>query len=96
MEYREFDPRSGLGWCRVAGTNDDPGEETPLVEDLSPAEEMSEDGSVSQRTAKNPVEGLAPVTLTPNVAEEQLKDPQIAPILMSKLDGKLLEITGPR
>ena len=91
-EYSEFEPRSGHGWCRVAGTNDDPGEETPVVEDLSPAEESAEDGSVSQRTAKNPMEGPAPVTGTPNVAEEQLKDPEVGPILMSKLQGELLKI----
>ena len=76
----------GLGWCRVAGTGEaDPGVEPRLVEQLTQPE--AESGG-SQREAGGPPEEDTPTV--PDVQDAQLRDEDIAPILIAKLSGCLL------
>jgi len=84
----------GLGWCRVAGTGEaDPREEPRLVEQLTQSEADSRE---SQRVAKGPQEEAAPTV--PDIQDAQLRDENIAPILVAKLAGdekpKLEDILG--
>ena len=81
-ECREQWADPGPGWCRVAGTEADPGEELRLVEQLTTSEEESGD---SQRAAKGPLEEEAPTI--PNVPDAHLRDENIALILIAKLQG---------
>ena len=84
----------GHGWCRVVGTGEaGPGEEPRLVEQLTQPEAESGD---SQRVAGGTPEEATPTD--PTVQDAQLRDEDIAPILMAKLAGgdkpKLEEILG--
>jgi len=92
-ECREQWADPGHGWCRVAGTEAGPGEEPRLVEQLTTSEEES---GGSQRVAKGPPEEEAPTV--PDIQDAQLRDENIAPILMAKLAGgkkpKLEEVLG--
>ena len=84
----------GHGWCRVVGTGEaGPGVEPRLVEQLSQPEEES---GGSQGTAERTPEGSTSTGL--DIQDAQLKDENIAPILMAKLTGgdkpELGEILG--
>ena len=80
-EHGELWADPGPGWCRVAGTGEGPGEETRLVEQLTSEEESGD----SQRVAKRTPEAQAPTT--PDIQDAQLRDENIAPILIAKLNG---------
>ena len=78
---RRADP--GLGRCRVAGTKEAGLREEPrLVEQLTQPE--AETG-VSQGKAAEPSESSTPTD--PYVQDAQLRDENIAPILLAKLSG---------
>ena len=73
-EYGEQWADPGYGWCRVAGTDDDPGVET----------RRKEVGG-RQRVANIPVEGPAPAP--PNIVDAQWEDENIAPILTLRIQS---------
>jgi len=73
---RRADP--GLGWCRVAGT----GVEPWLVEQLTQPE--AESGGSQQVSEETPEEDTP---TDPDIQDAQLRDENIAPVLMAKLSG---------
>ena len=74
--HREQWVDPGHGWCRVVGTEDGPGEEPRLVEQL---ESSDEESGERQKVANICAEGQAPAT--PNISDAQLRDEDIALIL---------------
>jgi len=83
VEHREQWADPGHGWCRVAGTDDDPGEEPWLVEQLTTSNEESGE---RQRVANIPAEGQALVA--PNIPDAKLRDEDIAQILKLQSNDK--------
>jgi len=72
---------TGLGWCRVAGTNDSDGqgEEPRIIEELATDERSSDAVSLPGVAPKDLKGGMAPTA--PSLVDEQMKDPDVAPIL---------------